>query len=114
MSVAYNFHLSNRTGPVIPHLLTLLQSERTGRFTWAYFKIQGKIVPAGQKPEASGEEVRYGTSGAVFELYAGSNYFGTLTIRNKSYKFLAPGDEATFRKFTGGEDNATFTGRVQF
>lgn len=110
MSLNYNFLLTNRDNPKVPHLLVLSMSQRTGRFSWAYYRIDGNKVFQGQKPNAAGNDVRYGMSAAEFDLYdENSNKFGTLTIINKSLNSIATGDRAVFEKFTGSTDDAVFT-----
>lgn len=110
MSIAFNFNLMNRVGPIVPHLLVLRLNERTNRFSWSYFQIQGKIVPQGAPPKAAGDDVRYGLNQAVFDLYANGNPFGTLTL-NKRISSLNVGEKGVFTSFTQAVYDATFTGR---
>lgn len=110
MSVEYNFLLTSRGNPKMPHLLVLIQNERTGKFSWSYNKIQGSFVPKGQKPEASGDDVRYGMGGGEFDLYANGSRYGTLTLNNnKSIRTLITGDTGVFVSFSGSIDDARFT-----
>jgi hypothetical protein len=111
MSLVYKFLLTNKVGPKIPHLLELEYSERIARFSsWKYFRIQGKFVPQGQPPEASGNKVLFGVSQASFDLYTNSGNFATLNL-NKSLNNLQVGDIGDFICFTLGSAEARFTGR---
>ena len=110
MSIHYNFLLTSRGEPKIPHLLVLIHNERTNKFSWEYYKIHGNTVFKGQKPESSGQDVRYSLAASQFDLYGSSNNcFGTLTLIDKSIRTIITGDKATFDSFSGSIDDAVFT-----
>ena len=110
MAVEYNFLLTSRANHRAPHLLILTKNERTGRYSWSYHTIIGKIKDP--KPKASGTDVRYAAGAeGEFDLYVNGSLYGTLTLNNnKSIRTLNIGDPAVFVSFTGTTDDAQFTG----